>query len=368
MDTAAIAYRIVDFLNTIRRSAAWTKPTCWRSRPTAVSGSTKRISSAVAGRAAQSPCVRHSAGHRLAVGRRGSAAHTARHPRCRRPAGNRSVQWRSVVPALGPIGRRRPDLCLLGRTLSGAAGQVSSRPRLRIRVRRRDHVPVARARARTDQVFLHEVVGGRNSRCVGGTIGSVTSRAGWWIPGASAIAVLDPLRGARDVLTADRFLEWVAAGGGDAGQTVANLLRPGGVSVGTDALVTDGVVAMASAGVDAVMLTTDGPPGGQLHGVVTARDLAPLFGDQPAWILGEIGPPPGQCSCAAESAGACLRPALPHRRRVGRLAGTLHQRGGCGDRRPPDRAGGPRSRGLLVFQRRGRTCRIVHNLAAPASK
>ncbi len=139
------------------------------------------------------------------------------------------------------------------------------------------------------QVFLHEVVGGRTLEVCGmdDRIGDVARRL--VDTGASAIAVLDPLRGARDVLTADRFLEWVASGGGDAGQTVANLLRPGGVSVGTDALVTDGVVAMASAGVDAVMLTTDGTPGGQLHGVVTARDLAPLFGDQPAWILGEIG-------------------------------------------------------------------------------
>ena len=127
----------------------------------------------------------------------GSAADTARRSRCRRPAGNRSVQWRSVVPALGPIGRRRPDLRLLGRTLSGAAGEVSSRARIRI-ARTASPRRTCRPGTRREphQVFLHEVVGRTQARgAVRRTIGSPTSRRRLVDTGASAIAVLDPLPG-----------------------------------------------------------------------------------------------------------------------------------------------------------------------------
>ena len=140
-----------------------------------------------------------------------------------------------------------------------------------------------------EHAFLHDVIGGKKfETCAADDrICDVARRL--VDTGASAVAVLDPLHRALDVLTADRFVEWVASGGGDARRTVADLLGPGAVTVAPDALATDGAMAMASGAIDAVVLTSDGSPDGQVHGVVTARDLAPLFGDQPAWILEEIG-------------------------------------------------------------------------------
>ena len=46
-------------------------------------------------------------------------------------------------------------------------------------------------------------------------------------------------------------------------------------------VVTDGVLAMAEAGADALAVTSDGSPTGQLQTLVTPRDIARAFGDQP---------------------------------------------------------------------------------------
>ena len=101
--------------------------------------------------------------------------------------------------------------------------------------------------------------------------------------------MLDADHQALDVLTTDRLIEWVADGGGDAQQTVAGLLRGRPITIGADASVTDGVLAMVAANVGALALTTGGPSGEHVHGVVTSRDPAPIFGDQPSWILNDIG-------------------------------------------------------------------------------
>ncbi|HUR35632.1 MAG TPA: putative nucleotidyltransferase substrate binding domain-containing protein [Vicinamibacterales bacterium] len=138
------------------------------------------------------------------------------------------------------------------------------------------------------QVFLHEVVGGRSYETCrpDERISDVARRL--VDAGAAAAVVVDASRRPLDVLTGDHFLRWVASGNTDGGQTVTELLRPGVATVATDALLADGVMAMATAGVDAVALTTGGSAAAAVHGVVTTRDVAPYFGDQPAWILGEI--------------------------------------------------------------------------------
>jgi CBS domain-containing protein len=143
---------------------------------------------------------------------------------------------------------------------------------------------------RTDarDVFLHDLVGRKSVvSCVAtDRISEVARRL--LGSGSAAIVVLDTDHQALDVLTTDRLVEWVAGGGGDARQTVAGLLRGRPVTIGAGARVTDGVLAMAAANLDALALTT-GPSGGHVHGIVTSRDLAPVFGDQPAWILNDIG-------------------------------------------------------------------------------
>ena len=68
---------------------------------------------------------------------------------------------------------------------------------------------------------------------------------------------------------------------------------------------TDGVLAMGGAARGALAITADGTPHGRLQALVTPRDLAPLFGEQPAAILRDI-------RLAAELAGAArAEPARP---------------------------------------------------------
>ena len=138
-------------------------------------------------------------------------------------------------------------------------------------------------------VFLHDVVGRKAVVSCAATdrMSEVARRL--LDSGSAAIVVLDADHQALDVLTTDRLIEWVADGGGDARQTVAGLLRGRPITIGANATVTDGVLAMAAANVGALALTTGGPSGGHVHGVVTSRDLAPVFGDQPSWILNDIG-------------------------------------------------------------------------------
>lgn len=106
--------------------------------------------------------------------------------------------------------------------------------------------------------------------------------------GAEAIAVVDGDRRVQALVGVDAVLAWVAAGAGDAGQPIGSL--PGGVppAVGPAASITDCVLAMADTGAEAFAVTSDGSSSGQCHALVTSRDIARAFGDQPASILREI--------------------------------------------------------------------------------
>jgi CBS domain-containing protein len=106
--------------------------------------------------------------------------------------------------------------------------------------------------------------------------------------GSDAIAVVDEGQRVQAVMTVDAVLAWVAAGAGDADQPIASLLRGIPPVVGSAASVIDGVLAMAEAEADALAVTSDGSPGGQLQTLVTSRDIARAFGDQPVSILQEI--------------------------------------------------------------------------------
>jgi CBS domain-containing protein len=106
--------------------------------------------------------------------------------------------------------------------------------------------------------------------------------------GADAIAVVDGDRRIQAMVTVDSVLAWVAGGAGDAGQPIASLLRRAPPAVGSAVSVTDCVLAMSEAGADALAVTSDGSASGQLHTLVTSRDFARAFGDQPISILREI--------------------------------------------------------------------------------
>ena len=106
--------------------------------------------------------------------------------------------------------------------------------------------------------------------------------------GSDAIAVVDGDNRVQAVVTVDSVLAWVAAGAGDADQPIAGLLRGAPPAVGSAASVIDGVLAIAEADADALAVTSDGSSSGQLHALVTSRDIARVFGDQPISILREI--------------------------------------------------------------------------------
>ena len=138
------------------------------------------------------------------------------------------------------------------------------------------------------EMFLHDVVGRKPLQtCTTDT--SVRDVATSMLAtGSDAIAVVDPDQRLQGVATVDSLLAWIADGAAGADQQIGRLLGAGPPSVGSDASVTDGALVMAEAGADAVAVTSDGSPRGQLQALVTSRDIARAFGDQPASILREI--------------------------------------------------------------------------------
>jgi CBS domain-containing protein len=105
---------------------------------------------------------------------------------------------------------------------------------------------------------------------------------------AEAVAIVDAEHRARGVITADTILEWAAAGGGDARQPIESLLGAPPQAVAPRASISDSVLRMSAAHVNALALTDDGTPAGRLQTIVTARDLGPAFGDRPLDLLREI--------------------------------------------------------------------------------
>jgi CBS domain-containing protein len=136
--------------------------------------------------------------------------------------------------------------------------------------------------------FLHEVVAFTPFVTCGGDA-SIAQVARSLMAGGEAVAVVEPAGGVRALLTATAVLGWVAAGAGDAAAAVDGLLdsQPP-VTLAPDASVTDAVLTMAEADARALAITADGTPGGTLHAVVSVRDLAPVFGDHPLFILRDI--------------------------------------------------------------------------------
>jgi CBS domain-containing protein len=147
---------------------------------------------------------------------------------------------------------------------------------------------LARETRSPHEVFLHDVVGERPlERC--GAHTSIRDVAALMLStGSDAIAVVDDGQRSEGVVTVDAVLAWVAAGAGQADQSIAGVLQRVPPVVGAAVSVTDAVLAMGDAGSDVLAVTSDGLPSGRLHTLVTTRDVGRAFGDQPASILREI--------------------------------------------------------------------------------
>jgi CBS domain-containing protein len=150
-----------------------------------------------------------------------------------------------------------------------------------------DYRPVGGPRDPQD-VFLHDLVA-RRRLPVCGADGSLADAARSLLASRShAIAAVDADDRLRSVLTAERLIGWVAAGGGDARRPIEDLLPEAPVVVAPDATVAQGVLTMGAAGADVLAVTADGTATGALQALVTSADLAALFGEQPASLLREI--------------------------------------------------------------------------------
>ena len=90
------------------------------------------------------------------------------------------------------------------------------------------------------------------------------------------------------MVTAKSVLAWVARGAGDAGQPVAEVVGSAPPTIGSAASVTDAVLAICQTDADALALTSDGSSSGELQALVTTRDIARAFGDEPSAIFREI--------------------------------------------------------------------------------
>jgi CBS domain-containing protein len=139
------------------------------------------------------------------------------------------------------------------------------------------------------RTFLHALVGPKTvSTCAAAdTVASIAERM--LATGSEAMAVLETDQRLRGVLTREALLRWVAAGGGDARRdTIEALHLAPPIVIAPDASVTDGVLAMATAGSGALAITADGAASGRVQALVTPNDLTTCFGEQPTAILRDI--------------------------------------------------------------------------------
>jgi CBS domain-containing protein len=106
--------------------------------------------------------------------------------------------------------------------------------------------------------------------------------------GADAVAVTNTEAQLLGLVTGDILFDWIAGGGGSSEQPVSELRMDLPPTVGPDATIAEGAIAMGSSRAAALAMTADGTSSGRLLAVITPRDLAPVFGDQPAVILRDI--------------------------------------------------------------------------------
>ncbi len=101
------------------------------------------------------------------------------------------------------------------------------------------------------------------------------------------------------ILTSGDLMKWVADGALNPRQPALNIVNPESVTVSPSTLVSDCVLAMAEVGAHAAALTSDGSPHSALQRIITIPSLTPAFGDHPVAILREIAAAPNVASLRA---------------------------------------------------------------------
>lgn len=141
-------------------------------------------------------------------------------------------------------------------------------------------------RADPGRLFLHDVASPLSAFTLDQTVAEAARTLA--LTGADAIPVTNPDAQIVGIVTTELLLGWIAEGGGNSGAPLSSLPLEVPPTVGPDASVAEGVMAIGTSGAGAVAMTTDGSAAGRTLAVVTPRDLAPAFGDQPAAILQAI--------------------------------------------------------------------------------
>ena len=136
--------------------------------------------------------------------------------------------------------------------------------------------------------FIHQVVRARPLLTVtpAATVAEVArllhERAG------SAVAVVGDGGRLRGVVTAERLVRWAAEGAADVSRPAESLVDAEPLAASPDATVESCVLAMAEAGAAVLAVTDGGARGGRVHGLVGTADLAPAFGDHPLPLVREV--------------------------------------------------------------------------------
>jgi CBS domain-containing protein len=144
--------------------------------------------------------------------------------------------------------------------------------------------------------FLYQLVAHRTAATCGADTSIRDAARRLEATGSGALTVVGADQRPQAIITPASLVAWIAAGGGDAAAPVATLSTGRIGTVGPDATVVDGVLAMARGPFDALAITNDGTAAGMVNAVVSVRDIGALFGDEPLALLSEIR--------SADSAGA----------------------------------------------------------------
>jgi len=146
-------------------------------------------------------------------------------------------------------------------------------------------------RADPRRTFLHEMAGPLNVCTADQTVADAArmlSRTG-----SEALAVANSSSLIVGLISSSSLLAWIGGAGAAIEGPLSQLPMEMPPTLGPDASVADGVMAMGNSQAGALAMTADGTPSGRLLAVLTPRDLVPVFGDQPAVILRDIRRAPG---------------------------------------------------------------------------
>ncbi|MEQ1885562.1 MAG: putative nucleotidyltransferase substrate binding domain-containing protein [Bryobacteraceae bacterium] len=139
-----------------------------------------------------------------------------------------------------------------------------------------------------EEVFLYDVVRGKSQDPIASTATIREAAAALLASGRDAVGVVNEHKQLHGILTSERILQWAATQDAAAAEPVSKLLDAPACTVALDAPISACVLTMASQNARAAAILEKTHSGDRFHGIVTAADLAPVFGEQPAALLHDI--------------------------------------------------------------------------------